>query len=129
MALVCAVGFVAGPSGLRADDGPPPAQSGSPQARAAARAMLDARQRRLRDEQRAVEGRIQALDRRLDLREAARERPPLSDPGGEPAPLQDPVAERWQIERRGLVDRDRELEQRLRNEQFDRQRKSRMRSW
>lgn len=91
--------------------------------------MLEARERRLRDEQRVVEGRIQALDRRLDLREAERERLPLTDPGGEPAPLQDPVAERWQIERRGLVDRDRGLEQRLRNEQFDRQRKSRVRSW
>jgi len=91
--------------------------------------MLEARERRLRDEQRAVEGRIQALDRRLDLRDVERKRVPLTDPGGEAAPLQDPVGERWQIERRGLVDRDRELEQRLRNEQFDRQRKSRVRSW
>lgn len=129
MALVCAVGSAVAPPGLRADDDLPPAQSGSPQARAAARAMLEARERRLRDEQRAVEGRIQTLDRRLDLREVERKRVPLTDPGGETAPLQDPVAERWEIERRGLVDRDRELEQRLRNEQFDRQRKSRMRSW
>lgn len=91
--------------------------------------MQDARERRLRDEQRAIEGRVQALDRRLDLREAARSPAPLVQPDGLPAPLQDPVAGRWEIERRGLVDRDQVLEQRLRNEQFDRERRSRMRSW
>jgi hypothetical protein len=32
-------------------------------------------------------------------------------------------------EQRGLLDRDRLLEQRLRNEQFDRERTRRMREW
>jgi hypothetical protein len=91
--------------------------------------MLEARERRLRDEQRAVEGRIRSLDRRLDLQEFEQKRALLIEPGGLPVPLQDPIAERWELERRGLVDRDRELEQRLRNEQFDRERKSRLRSW
>lgn len=128
MVLVCAVALVVPPA-ARAEDAPPAALASSPQGRAAAKAMLEARERRLRDEQRVIEGRIQTLDRRLDLREIERKRAPLVEPSRVPVPLQDPIAERWEMERRGLVDRDRELEQRLRNEQFDRERKSRLRSW
>jgi hypothetical protein len=126
--LLCAVAVIAPPD-VQAEDVPTAAVAGSPQARAAAKAMLEARKRRLLDEQRMVEGQIQALDRRLGLREFERKWAPLVEPSGVPVPLQDPVAERWEIERRGLVDRDRELERRLRNEQFDRERKSRLRSW
>jgi hypothetical protein len=128
MVLLCALALVA-PLGIRAEEPPTAALADIPQARAAAAAMLEARERRLRDEQRSIEAHIQTLDRRLDLREFERKRAPLVEPSGLPAPLQDPVAERWELERRGLVDRDRELEQRLRNEQFDRERKSRLRSW
>ena len=42
------------------------------QVRAAVAAMREARERRLRDEQRAVEGRIRTLDRQLDVRERER---------------------------------------------------------
>jgi hypothetical protein len=113
---------------------PPPADAApSPQARAAAAAMREARERRLRDEQRAAEGRIRTLDRQLEPWERERRRPaatePPGDPGGVPEPLQDPVAERLDLERRGLRDRDRLLEQRLRSEQFDRERTRRMRQW
>lgn len=91
--------------------------------------MREARERRLRDEQRAVEGRIQTLDRRLHLKDIERSQAPRIEPNDVPEPLQDPVADRLRQERRGLLDRDRLLEQRLRNEQFDRERVQRMRGW
>lgn len=118
------------PVAAMADDDPlPPAPTISPRASAAAAAMREARERRLRDEQRAVEGRIQTLDRKLDLKDIERSQAPRIQPNGVPEPLQDPVADRLRQERRGLLDRDRLLEQRLRNEQFDRERVQRMRAW
>lgn len=129
--MLCGV-LAAMPGGAYADEPADnlPATAWHDRATAAAAAMREARERRLRDEQRAVEGRLRAIDRKLDVREFlhSRETRPVP-PDGVPGPLQDPVAERLKIERRGLRDRDRLLEQRLRNEHFDRERVRRMRSW
>ncbi|HYN38929.1 MAG TPA: hypothetical protein VES39_06740 [Rhodospirillales bacterium] len=132
-ALLC-LALLAPLSGVRAaDEPPPPGVADSPQARAAAAAMREARERRLLDEQRAVEGRIRTLDRQLQPWERERRSPattePRGDPRGVPAPLQDPVAERLDLERRGLRDQERLLEDRIRNERFDRERTRRMRQW
>lgn len=115
-----------------AEEPTPPAVGTSvlpPQASAAAASIREARERRLRDQQRAVEGRIQTLDRELaPLERQRREARPIQ-PNGLPQPLQNPTAERLDLERRGLRDRDRLLEQQIRNEQADRARIERIRKW
>lgn len=129
--MLCGM-LAATPGGAHADEPADnlPATAWQDRATAAAAAMREARERRLRDEQRAVEGRLRAIDRKLDVREFLHSRAATPvPPDGVPGPLQDPVAERLKIERRGLRDRDRLLEQRLRNEHFDRERVRRMRSW
>ena len=100
-----------------------------PAATGAAAAIRDARERRLRDQQRAVEGRIQSLDRQLaPWQRQQRDARPVQ-PNGLPRPLQNPTAERLDLERRGLRDRDRLLEQQIRNDQADRERIERIRKW
>lgn len=100
-----------------------------PAAAGAAAAIRDARERRLRDQQRAVEGRIQSLDRQLaPWQRQQRDAQPVQ-PNGLPRPLQNPTAERLDLERRGLRDRDRLLEQQIRNQQADRERIERIRKW
>ena len=101
----------------------PPAASG------AVAAIREARERRLRDQQRAAEGRIQSLDRQLaPWQRQQRDARPVQ-PNGLPRPLQNPTAERLDLERRGLHDRDRLLQQQIRNQQADRERIERIRKW
>lgn len=100
-----------------------------PAAGSAAATIRDARERRLRDQQRAVEGRIQGLDRQLaPWQRQQRDARPVQ-PDGLPRPLHNPTAERLDLERRGLRDRDRLLEQQIRNQQADRERIERIRRW
>ncbi len=102
---------------------PPPAATG------ATAAIRELRERRLRDQQRAVEGRIQSLDRQLVPWERQQRDARPVQPNGLPRPLQNPTAERLDLERRGLRDRDRLLQQQLRNQQADRERIERIRKW
>ena len=77
--------------------------------------------RRLQNEQRFLRGRIETLDRELAPYERDRLRAPTSDPlTGAPRGRQDPLAERKELERRTLQDRERLIERDLRRQQFDR---------
>ena len=135
LAAAAVAGFaLLAPAAVGADDDPAPTRTADnpglpPAASAAAAAMREARERRLRDEHRAVEGRIRTLDRQLEPWEREQRQPRIVEPNGLPRPLQDPVAERLNLERRGLRDRDRLLEQQMRDEQIDRERISRIRKW
>ena len=146
LAVAAVAGFaLLAPAAVGADDDPAPTRTADnpglpPAASAAAAAMREARERRLRDQQRAVEGRlrdehravegrIRTLDRQLEPWEREQRQPRIVEPNGLPRPLQDPVAERLNLDRRGLRDRDRLLEQQMRDEQIDRERISRIRKW
>lgn len=149
LAAALGAGFIAGltlmaPAADAAGEGtsPPDGAAALPaEATGAAAAIRAARERRLRDErllrneqrlldeQRAVEGRIQSLDRQLAPWERQQQRPRTIEPNGLPTPLQNPTAERLDLERRGLRDRDRLLEQQIRNDQADRERIERIRKW
>ncbi len=141
--LIAAMTLLA-PAVQAAGEGTSPPESTAalpPGATGAAAAMREARERRLQDEQlrrneqrlrgeqRAVEGRIQSLDRQLAPWERQQQRARTIEPDGLPTPLQNPTAERLDLERRGLRDRDRLLEQQIRNEQADRARIERIRKW
>jgi hypothetical protein len=78
-------------------------------------------ERQLQSDQRFLRGRIETLDRELEPYERDRLRAPTPDPlTGAPRSRQDPLAERKQLERRTLQDRERLIEQDLRRQQFDR---------
>jgi hypothetical protein len=78
-------------------------------------------ERQLQSEQRFLRGRIETLDRELAPYERDRLRAPEPDPlTGAPRSRQDPLAERREIERRTLQDREKLIEQDLRRQQFDR---------
>ena len=78
-------------------------------------------ERQLRSDQRFLRGRIETLDRELQPYERDQLRGPAPDPlTGAPRRREDPVAERKQLERRTLQDRERLIEQDLRRQQFDR---------
>lgn len=75
----------------------------------------------LRSDQRFLRGRIETLDRELESYERDRLRAPTPDPlTGEPRRREDPVAERKQLDRRTLRDRERLIEQDLRRQPLDR---------
>jgi hypothetical protein len=78
-------------------------------------------ERQLRSDQRFLRGRIETLDRELEAYERDRLRAPTPDPlTGAPRRREDPLAERKQLERRTLQDRERLIEQDLRRQQPDR---------
>jgi hypothetical protein len=78
-------------------------------------------ERQLQDEQRFLRSRIETLDRELEPYERDRLRAPTPDPlTGTPRSRQDPLAERKELERRTLENRERLIEQDLRRQQFDR---------
>jgi hypothetical protein len=78
-------------------------------------------EQQLQDEQRFLRGRIETLDRELEPYKRDRLRAPEPDPvTGVPRTRQDPLAERQEMERRTLQDRERLIEQDLRRQQFDR---------
>jgi hypothetical protein len=78
-------------------------------------------ERQLQSDQRFLRGRIETLDRELAPYERDRLREPTPDPGtGAPRSREDPLAERKELERRTLQDRERMIEQDLRRQQFDR---------
>jgi hypothetical protein len=92
----------------------------APVARSAAQDVAQPEQQ-LQDEQRFLRGRIETLDRELEPYERDRLRAPERDPvTGVPRTRQDPLAERREMERRTLQDRERLIEQDLRRQQFDR---------
>jgi hypothetical protein len=101
MALICVI--VSAPTAqLRAQDVAPPEQQ-------------------LRSDQRFLRGRIETLDRELAPYERDRLRAPTPDPlTGAPRRREDPIAERKQLERRTLQDRERQIEQDLRGQPLDR---------
>jgi hypothetical protein len=75
----------------------------------------------LRSDQRLLRGRIETLDRQLEPYERDRLRAPTPDPlTGAPRRHEDPLAERKQLERRTLQDRERLIEQDLRRQPLDR---------
>lgn len=77
--------------------------------------------RQLQDEHRFLRGRIETLDRELAPYERDRLRAPAPDPAtGVPRDRRDPLAERKELERRTLQDRDRLIERDLDRRQFDR---------
>lgn len=72
-------------------------------------------------EQRFLRGRIETLDRQLESYERNRLRAPTPDPvTGVPRNRRDPLAERKELERRTLQDRERLIEQDLRRQPLDR---------
>jgi hypothetical protein len=72
-------------------------------------------ERQLRSDQRYLRGRIETLDRELEPYERDRLRAPTPDPlTGVPRRRQEPLAERKQLERRTLQDRERLIERDLR---------------
>ena len=74
----------------------------------------------LRSDQRSLRGRIETLDRELAPYERDRMRAPTPDPlTGVRRRREDPLAERKQLERRTLQDRERLIEQDLRRQQLD----------
>jgi hypothetical protein len=78
-------------------------------------------ERQLRSDQRFLRGRIETLDRELEPYERDRLRAPTPDPlTGAPRRRQDPLAERKELDRRTLQDRDRLIEQDLRRQPPDR---------
>jgi hypothetical protein len=78
-------------------------------------------ERQLQNDQRFLRGRIETLDRELEPYERDRLRAPTPDLGtGMPRNRQDPLAERKELERRTLQDRERLIEQDFRRQQFDR---------
>jgi hypothetical protein len=78
-------------------------------------------ERQLRSDQRFLRGRIETLDRELEPYERDRLRAPTPDPlTGVPRRREDPLAERKQLERRTLQDRERLIEQDLRRQPLDR---------
>jgi hypothetical protein len=85
-------------------------------------AQLDAQdvappERQLRSDQQFLRGRIETLDRELAPYERDRLRAPTPDPlTGVPRRREDPVAERKQLDRRTLRDRERLIEQDLRGQ-------------
>ena len=77
--------------------------------------------RRLQNEHRFLRGRIETLDRELEPYERDRLRAPTPDPlTGVPRSRQNPLAERKELERRTLQDRDRLIERDLGRRRFDR---------
>jgi hypothetical protein len=79
------------------------------------------RERQLQNEQRLLRGRIQTLDRELAPYERQQLRTPSPDPlTGRPRSVNDPLAERKELERRTLQDRERMIDQDLRRQQFER---------
>jgi hypothetical protein len=77
--------------------------------------------RQLQDEQRFLRGRIETLDRELAPYDRDRLRAPTSDPAtGVPRDRRDPLAERKELERRTLQDRERLIERDLDRRQLDR---------